>query len=41
MLQPAIRALQLLGLLRPAKKRHGEHAQQMVWQEGCAIRMHD
>ena len=24
--------LQLLGLLRPARKCHGEHSQQMVWQ---------
>eukprot|EP00891_Asterochloris_glomerata_P007571 jgi/Astpho2/7571/Aster-02477 len=37
----ATRELQLLGLLRPARKRHGEHAQKMVWHSGHATRMHD
>ena len=37
----ATRELQLLGLLRPARKRHGEHAQKMVWHSGQATRMHD
>ena len=26
--------LQLLGLLRPARKRRGEHAQKLVWASG-------
>ena len=37
----AARELQLLGLLRPARKRRREHAQKMVWHSGHTTSMHD